>query len=475
VVRLLPRGRTSTKAAGPLTTEDNDDGTGPWWRGRARVPLDLHGRRLAAAGTAGVLVAAVALPALTAWGADEDDLKHRRSQVSGQLRNARGDLGESSAELNRAARRLEAAQGRLDAAEDYLSRTRDQLQQAIEYDAMMQERLDEAEARLEAARIDLAEGRRAVARQRSRLAEFAAESFQNEDNRLLELRVFLKSETPEALTTQMDAVDSISSKQSASFARLRASEVLLRVEEEEVEAAKEEVAAERAEAARNLEEKERLEAEAEAAEERVSELVAAREEAEQQAEDAKAEDLAQVEQLEAEREQIQDRLAELARRQAAALARAQAAARARSAAAAAAAAQAAAAAADGLMSPVNSYITSSYGMRYHPILHYRKLHDGTDFGAACGTPVRAADDGRVISAYYSTGYGNQVLINHGIENGVSLSTSYNHLSRYGVSPGEQVSRGEVIGLAGTTGYSTGCHLHFMVYENGGTVDPMSWL
>jgi murein DD-endopeptidase MepM/ murein hydrolase activator NlpD len=469
VVRLLPRGRACAQATDPLHTEDDDNGTGPWWRGRARVPFDLYGRRIAAAGTAGLLVAAVAMPAFTAWGADEDDLKHRRNQVSGQLQDARGELGESSHALNRAARRLEAAQSRLDAAEEHLDRTRDQLQQAIEYDQLMQERLDEARDRLAAARADLAEGRRAVSRQRSRLAEFAAESFQNEDNRLLELRVFLKSETPQALTTQMDAVESISSKQSASFARLRASEVLLRVEEQEVEAAKEEVAAQRAEAARNLEEKERLETQAEAAEERVSELVAAREEAEQQAEEAKADDLAQVEQLEAEREEIEDRLAELARQQAAALARARAAAQAR------AAARSAAAVAEGLMSPVNSYITSSYGMRYHPILHYRKLHDGTDFGAACGTPVHAADDGRVLSTYYSTGYGNQVLVNHGIEDGVSLSTSYNHLSRFAVSPGEQVSRGEVIAWSGTTGYSTGCHLHFMVYENGATVDPMGWL
>jgi len=473
VVRLLPRGRACAQATDPLHTEDDDNGTSPWWRGRARVPFDLYGKRIAAAGTAGLLVAAVAMPAFTAWGADEDDLKHRRNQVSGQLQDARGELGESSHALNRAARRLEAAQRRLDVAEEHLDRTRDQLQQAIEYDQLMQERLDEAKAQLVAAREDLAEGRRAVARQRDRLAEFAAESFQNQDNRLLELRVFLKSETPEALTTQMDAVDSIASKQSASFARLRASEVLLRVEEEEVRAAKEEVAAQRAEAARNLEEKERLEDEAEAAEARVAELVAAREEAEEQAEEAKEEDLARVEQLEAEREEIEDRLAEIARRQAAALARKQAAARA--AAQARAAARAAASAAEGLMAPVNSYITSSYGMRFHPTLHYWKLHDGTDFGAWCGTPVRAAEDGRVISAYYSTGYGNQVLINHGIESGVSLSTSYSHLSRYGVSTGEQVSRGEVIGLSGTTGYSTGCHLHFMVYENGSTVDPMGWL
>ncbi|MGH3318497.1 MAG: M23 family metallopeptidase, partial [Nocardioidaceae bacterium] len=129
----------------------------------------------------------------------------------------------------------------------------------------------------------------------------------------------------------------------------------------------------------------------------------------------------------------------------------------------------------GLSYPVSSYITSPYGMRFHPVLHYWKLHDGTDFGAGCGTPVRAADSGTVLSTYYSSGYGNQVLIDHGIESGVSLSTSYNHLTSFAVSPGEHVEQGEVIAYSGTTGYSTGCHLHFMVYENGATVDPMSWL
>jgi murein DD-endopeptidase MepM/ murein hydrolase activator NlpD len=77
--------------------------------------------------------------------------------------------------------------------------------------------------------------------------------------------------------------------------------------------------------------------------------------------------------------------------------------------------------------------------------------------------------------YYNGGYGNRVIIDHGVQKGVSLSTSYNHLSQFGTFIGDTVEQGEVIGYVGTTGYSTGCHLHFMVYENGGTVDPMSWL
>jgi murein DD-endopeptidase MepM/ murein hydrolase activator NlpD len=114
-------------------------------------------------------------------------------------------------------------------------------------------------------------------------------------------------------------------------------------------------------------------------------------------------------------------------------------------------------------------------MRMHPILHIRKLHDGTDFHAPCGSPVYASADGRVMAAYYNTGYGNRIIIDHGFVRGVSLWTSVNHLTSFAVRVGQHVKKGQLIGHSGTTGYSTGCHMHFMVYVNGYTVDPMRWL
>jgi murein DD-endopeptidase MepM/ murein hydrolase activator NlpD len=124
--------------------------------------------------------------------------------------------------------------------------------------------------------------------------------------------------------------------------------------------------------------------------------------------------------------------------------------------------------------PVRAPITSGFGYRYHPILHYSRLHAGTDFGAACGTPVRAAAPGTVIRAGRAGGFGNQVVIDHGRLHGKSVATSYNHLSRFVVRHGS-VQRGQVIAYSGTTGLSTGCHLHFEVYVNGTHVNPMSWL
>ncbi|MFC8796859.1 peptidoglycan DD-metalloendopeptidase family protein [Promicromonospora sp. NPDC057138] len=121
-------------------------------------------------------------------------------------------------------------------------------------------------------------------------------------------------------------------------------------------------------------------------------------------------------------------------------------------------------------------VTSSYGMRFHPVLQYYRLHAGTDFRAYCGTPILAAADGTVLYARYLEGLGNQVLINHGYSaDGSSVMTSSNHLTSFAVSPGQRVSRGQVIGYSGTTGTSTACHLHFELYINGSTVDPMTWL
>jgi murein DD-endopeptidase MepM/ murein hydrolase activator NlpD len=131
--------------------------------------------------------------------------------------------------------------------------------------------------------------------------------------------------------------------------------------------------------------------------------------------------------------------------------------------------------------PAYGPITSPYGMRTNPVTGIYKLHDGTDFGIGCGTPVHAAASGTVIQTALTIGYGNQLVINHGVVHGVGLATSYNHLMRFSVGYGTRVSRGQLIGYSGGgegmygAGYSTGCHLHFMVYVNGGTVDPMGWL
>lgn len=119
-------------------------------------------------------------------------------------------------------------------------------------------------------------------------------------------------------------------------------------------------------------------------------------------------------------------------------------------------------------------VTSEFGWRIHPITGVGRLHAGRDIATPCGQPVIAAADGVVVSAGDAGGYGNRVVVDHGVMRGVGLATSYNHLQSIAVWGGS-VRRGQVIGYEGTTGFSTGCHLHFEVYENGAPVDPRGWL
>ena len=121
------------------------------------------------------------------------------------------------------------------------------------------------------------------------------------------------------------------------------------------------------------------------------------------------------------------------------------------------------------------YITSHYGWRLHPVLGYRRLHAGIDLRAYCGMSILAGRSGTVLWARYRSGYGNQVMVDHGYVNGNSVMSSYNHLQGFTVSSGSKVRGGDVVGYSGSTGTSTACHLHFEVYINGNTVDPYPYL
>lgn len=117
--------------------------------------------------------------------------------------------------------------------------------------------------------------------------------------------------------------------------------------------------------------------------------------------------------------------------------------------------------------------TSSYGLRVSPITgNPSEFHTGQDYGAPCGTEVRSAAAGTVVfSGWHPDGGGNRVEIQHA--NG--LTTTYNHLHSSSVSPGQAVERGQAIAQVGTTGSSTGCHLHYEVLLHGAFVDPLQWL
>jgi murein DD-endopeptidase MepM/ murein hydrolase activator NlpD len=122
-----------------------------------------------------------------------------------------------------------------------------------------------------------------------------------------------------------------------------------------------------------------------------------------------------------------------------------------------------------LSRPVNGGVSSGFGMRRHPILGYARMHAGLDFKAGYGAPIFAVTDGVVAYAGRKGGYGNFVQINHG----GGLATGYGHMSRFATSSGQRVRRGQIIGYVGSTGLSTGPHLHYELYRNGRAVNPMS--
>ncbi|MBE9069668.1 peptidoglycan DD-metalloendopeptidase family protein [Leptolyngbya cf. ectocarpi LEGE 11479] len=121
--------------------------------------------------------------------------------------------------------------------------------------------------------------------------------------------------------------------------------------------------------------------------------------------------------------------------------------------------------------PTAGSVTSRFGSRLHPVLGYRRFHAGIDFGASYGTGIVAADSGKVIFSGWYGGYGNSVIIDHG----GGLTTLYAHASRLNVREGQAVSKGQSIAAVGSTGLSTGPHLHFEVRRNGNPVDPMGFL
>ena len=427
--------------------------------------------RALAALLGGSLVLGLAVAPLAAA---DDDLKSKKHKVERRINGAHDDLDESSQQAQAAAAALKTAQVQLDQAQAHLAKTRGELAAAQVLDQEMQARLEAAIQRLKHAREDLAAGREKVAEQRRTLGQMVAANYQSGDPSLMGLSMVLTTQEPTDLTGQLNSVQNVIDKESVVLDRLQASKALLIVQEDQVQKAKDDVAVQRKAAAENLRVKKGLQEQAAAAEQSVRGLVALRATAQQEAAKAKAADMAQLQGLEHERNRISAILkarAEEARRRAAEAARR-------------AGGSGAGILGDGgpvhsngyLNYPVAGPVTSPFGWRIHPIYGYRSLHDGIDIGAACGTPVRAPASGRVLERYYQTAWGNRIIIDHGYHHGASLATIINHMNAPAlVGPGQHVHRGQIIGYIGTTGWSTGCHTHFTVMQNGVAVNPMNWL
>jgi murein DD-endopeptidase MepM/ murein hydrolase activator NlpD len=427
-----------------------------------------------------VAVAVASTLSLTLLGpqASADELTSQRARVKQEIAKMKSDLNESSEALSAAVVAVDRAQNKLDAASARLATTRQQLAVARAKDTQMAAKLQQARADLAAAVAAVIAGQARLDAQQAKAGQVIRDQYQQQTN-LLPIALLVDPNSSGDLQTRLQWSTTLFDAAQAEIDRLTMLQRQLnaaRARQSELEAS---VAAARQEAAANLKIKERLEVRAAMEEATVERLVSRRKATEDAAAADVAQDKARYAELIKERASVERRIAARIAKAAAERKAAERKANARRTAKRSgqdrhSSNQSLSSAGHGFSYPVPARITSPFGMRFHPILRYWKLHDGTDFGAGCGTPIRAPHAGRVAERYYNIGYGKRLMIDHGYVGGTYVTTGYNHASRYIVGVGQRVHKGQVIGYVGSTGFSTGCHLHLMVWLNGRLRNPMTW-
>lgn len=412
-------------------------------------------QRLVVAVTAGALC--VGVVSTTSADADVKHLRHQQSQAQHSVKQAQADLDESSKQTRRAYDALSRSRSELRAARHDLQSARTQLRAARDRLTKIRHQLEHARARLAQAKADVARQQRAVEAQREKLVHTVTGFYEQGDPQLMGFLSLLNSVSPADLSAKQANNSLVLDSQDQQLDSLQAAQVLLKVQAGRLARAAAQVAQKKAQAAANVELKRRYRQQALDAKQRVEQSVKAKKHAWALAREARAHDRAVLARSKARQARVHRQLmAEIAREQ-------------RRGGGYQGTTQGL------LMRPVNGPITSPYGYRINPVMGYYGLHDGDDFGAACGTPIWAAGNGTVMSQYYSSVWGNRLYLNLGLINGKNVTVIYNHLSAYRSHVGERVARGQVVGLIGTTGWSTGCHTHMTVMVNGTAVNPAPWL
>ncbi|TCO26522.1 murein DD-endopeptidase MepM/ murein hydrolase activator NlpD [Kribbella steppae] len=458
-----------------------DDSTGTSAKPRPRSRTRPPGWQTVVAACCLVLsLSAGVLAVVSPAQADPPDPAAKKKQLDSQIDQSKADLAAASDQLGKSAAVYNAAEAKYKVVQVRYAVAQGKLAAAKAADAVAAGKLRAAEQALRSAVADVEEGEKLIAEKRA-LAGRAVRSAYQQQNSLVGLSIALRGASPADIATGMQVQRNVFGIQGNAITNLNNAQAQLVSKRAKVAQAEKAAEAARAEAARTVRQVTELTKQVAADKAEAAVVAQAKLVAYKAAEKEKNSELAQYNALLRERNRVEQLLIARARAEKAAAARRKAARE---------KAERAKARKEGrpprpvpndpddngrLSYPINSYVTSPFGMRFHPVLHYWKLHDGTDFGGGCGTPIRAAASGVVTDRYYNGGYGNRVFISHGVIDGSSITTVYNHLSRYKARVGERVSRGEIIGYVGTTGYSTGCHLHFMVYQDGRVVNPMKWL
>ena len=434
-----------------------------------------------------VLVGALWQPMLPAAA---DDLDDQQSALQDQIANSNTAISGYSVRLDAATAQVSQSRTALADARAVLARAASERDAAAQVDAQKTTELFDAEQALTLAQDAVAAGQQGVAAQKTKAVVDMRTTHQQNTAMLSIGMLFVDTADAGDVSSRVQWASTLYNANASEVNRLTEMQLQLQNDQTLMANLEDQARVVREAAAAHLAVTQAAEQAADEAAAKVSELLTANEAAEAAAVKVLADERASNEAMQAEMDAVTQRIqqrnaeraAEAARQAAAAAAAAEAARQAAASAAqqsysSAASEPAAAAVSSGfpLSKPANGWYSSYFGYRTNPVLGYSEFHDGLDIAASCGSPLYAAADGWVTEMYYGSGWGWKLTIDNGWINGVQVSTGYNHAQGYIVSPGQWVSRGQVVGYTGTTGLSTGCHLHFHTWINGQVSDPLNYL
>jgi murein DD-endopeptidase MepM/ murein hydrolase activator NlpD len=405
--------------------------------------------RLGLAVTAAVL--ALVLPAASAVADPRDDkskVDDRVKELQQEFEGLDEDLARVIAERDEAKEKLPDAEAESKAADDALA-------EAIEKDDDMAARLTSAENAQKDLKKSIKSGTEEIDKHKTSAARIGRQAYQN-SGITSELAMLLQMAEGTSADGGIGRVDSAVRSQQRTIDKLSEQRAVNKNNEERLTGVTEKISDLKDEAAEAVVAKEAAQRDAKKKADSLNDLISAKDDAEKTISDNKAKTEKQL----ADEKDEQDRLAKKVRDWEKDQEK-----------------KGKFVYGDGVLAnPAKGYPTTSpFGYRVHPITGAKKLHTGMDFGVPCGTPIRAAGDGIVVTSGWTGGYGNRVVISHGKIKGSSIASTYNHNTKLKVHDGQKVKKGQVISYSGTTGASTGCHLHFEIMKNGGYVDPKPYI
>lgn len=401
------------------------------------------------------------------------DIDRQVDAAHDDLANANEDVNRVKAEVAKIDDVLSAAQAKYDAA-------RQRSENALAAVAQARAQVKQATGRISSTEVEIEQAEKEIAELRAAIGQMARQIYAQGGSGFEELQIILESEDPADFAARVVALERVAHSNDDSLAAVARAQLALETKLQRLEQLRIQLESAVNEVAEQAARAQVAEQDAEAAKAEVEVQKAQRQKALKKADAHRAEVEQMYAELVSEQRRIAREAAEQARREAERQARLEAERRKKekreSGGSGSAPSTPAPPSNPGSSSSVLSWPLPGYsaggrtGPRIHPVYGYRSCHTGVDMGAPSGVPIRSAADGVVLSTNSGGAYGLHTMISHG--NG--LVTMYAHQSRFAVGAGQSVSRGQVIGYVGSTGFSTGPHLHFEVHVNGVPHEPMGW-